>query len=312
MSFVLLSGSSNQALADAIAGELGVRLGRRELERFPDGELHVQLQESVRGQDVYLIQSTCPPVAEHLVELLLLADAARRAGAARLIAIIPYFGYARQDRRAGGREAIGARLAADLLAAVGFERVLGVDVHTGALEGFFSMPFEHLSAAGLLADAARPHVVDNTVVVAPDLGATKLAERYAAALGVPVAIVHKQRITGEEVSVRGITGDVRNRAPLIVDDMISTGGTIAAAATALLQAGCEPAMTVVASHALLVGPAVPRLSAIPVGRLIATDSVPPHLAASAALEVVSLAGLLADAIARLDADHSLEPLLHHE
>jgi ribose-phosphate pyrophosphokinase len=312
MSFVLLSGSSNQALAEAIAHELGVPLGRRELERFPDGELHVQLQESVRGQDVYLVQATSPSVAEHLVELLLLADAVRRAGAGRLTGIIPYFGYARQDRRARGREAVSARVVADLLGVVGFGRVLSVDVHTGALEGFFSIPFEHLSAAAQLADAARAHVVDNTVVVAPDLGAAKLAERYARALDLPVAIVHKQRLTGEEVAVRGITGDVRARAPLIVDDMISTGGTVAAAVAALLQAGCEPSITVVASHLLLVGPAVARLSAAPVRRLIGTDSVPPPAAAPVPLEVVSLARLLAEAITRLDRDRSLEPLLHHE
>jgi ribose-phosphate pyrophosphokinase len=239
-----------------------------------------------------------------------LADASRRAGAERLTAVMPYFGYARQDRRAHGREPVGARLVADVLRASGVDRVVGIDMHTSAVEGFFSIPLEHLSAVSLLAEAARPHVTANSVVVAPDLGATKLAERYAMILGLPVAIVHKTRLSGHEVSVRMITGEVRGLAPLIVDDMISTGGTITAAVEALLSAGCLPDVLVVASHALLVGPAVDRLGAVPARRLIATDSLPVARTSALTLEVVSLAPLLADAIDRLHTNRSLEDLLH--
>jgi ribose-phosphate pyrophosphokinase len=311
---LLFSGSANQPLTQGIARALHISPGERDIQRFPDGELRIELGESVRGQDVYLLQPTCAPVAENLLELLLLADAARRAGAAHLTAVIPYFGYARQDRRASGREPVSARVVADLLAVVGFDRVVGVDAHTGALEATFSntIPFEHLSAAPLLAEAARPHVAANSVVVAPDLGATKLAELYATALRLPVAIVHKARLTAEEVSVRAITGEVRHRAPLLVDDMISTGGTIAAAAAALLEAGCLPEITVVASHSLLVGQALERLSAnLSIQRLITTDSVPLPSTTPFTLHVVGLAGLLADAIDRLHTNRSLDPLLHH-
>jgi ribose-phosphate pyrophosphokinase len=311
---LLFSGSANQPLAESIARVLDISPGQRDIQRFPDGELRVALRESVRGQDVYLLQPTCAPVAENLLELLLMADAARRAGAGHLSAVIPYFGYARQDRRASGREPVSARLVADLLAVVGFDRVVGLDVHTGALEATFSnaIPFEHLSAAPLLAEAARAHLTANSVVVAPDLGATKLAELYATALHLPVAIVHKTRLTAEEVSVRAITGDVQHRAPLLVDDMISTGGTIAAAAAALLEAGCLPEITVVASHALLVGQALERLSAnLSIQRLITTDSVPLPSTAPFTLSVVVLAALLADAIDRLHTNRSLDALLHH-
>jgi ribose-phosphate pyrophosphokinase len=310
MSLVLFSGSANPSLSAAIASELRVPLGRRELERFPDGELHLELEDTARGMDVYLVQPTGPPVAENLLELLLCADASRRAGAQRVTAIIPYFGYARQDRRAHGREPVGARLVADVLCASGIDRVVGVDMHTNALEGFFSMALEHLSAVVLLAEAARLHVTANSVVVAPDLGATRLAERYATILGLPVAIVHKTRLSGHEVSVRAITGDVRGRAPLLVDDMISTGGTIAAAVDALLAAGCVPDVTVLASHALLVGSAVDRLAGVAARRLITTDSLSISRTSALTLEVVSLAPLLADAIDRLHTNRSLGDLLH--
>ena len=228
---MIFSGSGGLSLAGAVAGQLELQLGKRDLERFPDGECHVRVLESVRGQDVYFVVSTGPPVEANLVELLLLSDACRRAGAARLTAVIPYFGYARQDRRASGRESVGARLIADLLEAGGLDRVVTIDLHSPALEGFFSLPIEHLTAVPLLAEAlGHSGVGANGVVVAPDLGAARLADRYAKLLELPVAIVHKTRISGREVAVHGVSGDVEGRQPLIVDDMISTGGTIEAAA----------------------------------------------------------------------------------
>ncbi len=311
MNLTVFSGPANLPLAESVAAKLGVRLGHCVVHRFPDGELHVEIQESVRGHDVYLIQPTSPPAEARLLELLLLADSCRRAGASHLTAVVPYFGYARQDRRASGREPVAARLIADLIAAGGLGRVVAVDLHTAALEGFFSIPLEHLSAVPLLAESVRPFVPDNAVIVAPDLGAVKLAERYARLLHQPIAIVHKIRITGEKVSVQGIVGDVQGRAPLIVDDMISTGGTIEAAVKALLQARCAPEITVVASHALLVGPAIERLRDPTVRRLIMTDSVAVLPEMPLPLQIAGLGPLLADAIERLHNNQSLSNLVAH-
>jgi ribose-phosphate pyrophosphokinase len=310
MEQTLLAGSANVRLAETIAAKLGTSQGALNVDRFPDGELHVEIKQSVRGHDVYLIQPTSPPVERHLLELLLLADAAHRAGAARLTAVIPYLGYARQDRRASGREAVGARLVAELLAAGGLvQRVVVVDVHSPAVEGFFGIPLEHVSAVPLLVESVRNHVTENSVIVAPDLGAAKLAERYARPLGLPVAIVHKRRLSGSEVSVRSVTGDVRGHTPIIVDDMISTGGTVEAAIEVLLSGGCEPELTVVASHGLLVGPAVKRLKVGPLKRIVITDSVRTPEGLELPLEVVSLAPLLARAVDCLHNDRSLGDLL---
>ena len=312
MEQTLFTGSANPHLAETLAAKLGTGLGALGINRFPDGELHVEIQETVRGHDVYLIQPTSPPVERHLLELLMLADAAHRAGAARLTAVIPYLGYARQDRRALGREAVGGRLIADLLAAGGLlQRIVAVDVHSPAIEGFFGVPLEHLSAVPLLVESIRSHVTDDSVIVAPDLGAAKLAERYAKPLGLPTAVVHKTRLSGSEVSVRRLTGEVRGRTPIIVDDMISTGGTIEAAVSALLSERCEPDITVVASHGLFVGPSAERLITTPVRRLIVTDSVATPVLPEFPLEVVGLATLLAQAVDRLHNDRSLSDLLTH-
>src|SRR5918997_135959 len=190
----IFAGSANVPLAEAVAAELDVRPGSRELQVFPDGELHVEIQESVRGEDVYIVQPTSPPAEKHLLELLLLADAAHRAGAARLTAGIPDFGYARQDRRASGREAVGARLVAGLLESGGlFERVVTVDLHTAAIEGFFGIPLEHLSAMPMLVESIRPHAGADGVVVAPDMGAAELAGRDPPFLALPVAALPKAR-----------------------------------------------------------------------------------------------------------------------
>lgn len=309
---VIFVGSANLTLAAAIAERLGLTLGTRALARFPDGELHIEVQESVRGRNVYLIQPTGPPVHEHLFDLFMLADACRRAGSARLIAVIPYFGYARQDRRATGRDPVGARLVADLLSACGIERVVAVDLHSGALEGFFPFPLEHLSAIPLLAEAAAASgVAAESVIVAPDLGAVKLAERYARLLRMPIAIVNKTRISGEEVETRGIVGEVRGRPILIVDDMISTGGTIAAAVKAAMAAGAGPDVTVVASHGLFAGFAAKRLGDLGVKRFIVSDSLARNLDLPLPIQVVSIAPLLGEAIRRLHADKSLDDLITH-
>jgi ribose-phosphate pyrophosphokinase len=305
----LLAGTAHPALARAVASELGVPLAEREAGRFPDGEMHVEIRTSVRGHDVYLVQPTSPPAEEFLLQLLLLADACRRAGAARLTAVMPYVAYARQDRRGTGREPVGARLLADLLATGGFHRVVAVDLHSPALEGVFTLALEHLTAVPLLARAITAPG-PNAVVVAPDLGATKLAERYARQLDLPVALVHKRRLTGERVTVRGVTGEVRGRVPLVVDDMITTGGTIEAAVGAVLEAGSADEVVVAATHGLFVGEAVRRLAALPLSEVLVTDSVAGE---TGALRVrrVTLAPLLAEAIRRLHDDRSLADLLVH-
>ena len=299
MHLTVFSGTANRALGEALARALGHPLGQCRLERFPDGELHVELQEDIRGRAVCLVQPTAPPVGENLLELLLMADACWRAGASRLMAVLPYFGYARQDRRATSGEALGGRLVADLLERGHFERVVAVNLHTASLEGCFSMPLEHLNAGPLLAEAVRPHAGAGSVVVSPDLGAVKLAERYARQLGLPLAIVHKSRVSGSEVNVQGLVGEVKGLKPIIVDDLISTAGTIEATAETVLKAGCAEEITVVATHALLVGPAVQRLSGVPIRRLLSTDSIVPPRALPFHHEVVSLAPLLAEAIRRV-------------
>jgi ribose-phosphate pyrophosphokinase len=309
---VIFSGSGGLSLAGAVAGQLELQLGKRDLERFPDGECHVRLLESVRGRDVYFVVSTGPPVEANLVELLLLTDACRRAGAARLTAVSPYFGYARQDRRASGRESVGARLMADLLKAGGLDRVVAIDLHSPALEGFFSLPLEHLTAVPLLAEALRHSGVGASgVVVAPDLGAARLADRYALLLDLPVAIVHKTRVSGREVSVHGVSGNVEGRQPLIVDDMISTGATIEAASRALAAAGSLPVADIAATHGLFVAGAEERLAAVGARRVIVTDTVaqPPGLRLP--LEVVSVAPILARAVQHLHENRSLADLVAH-
>jgi ribose-phosphate pyrophosphokinase len=298
MQMMIFSGRANPGLAEAIASELKVGLGRCTLENFPDDEIRIEISEDVRGQDVYLVQSTSPPVAEHLLELLLLADACRRAGAARITGIVPYFGYARQDRRTKGTEPVGGRLAADLLASR-LDRIIAVDLHNPAIEGFFSLPLEHLSAVPLLAEALRPTLSGREIVVAPDLGAAKLAQRYADLLDLPVAYVHKERLGGNTVEVRGIVGKVAGRAPVVVDDMISTGGTMVAAIHTLLDQNCLPRISVVATHGLLTGRAVENLAALPVKKVLVTDSVrhpPGHLRL---IESAGLAPLLADTVRQM-------------
>jgi ribose-phosphate pyrophosphokinase len=278
-----------------------------ECRRFPDGEILIELGESVRGCDVFLLQSTSPPVEQHLMELLLLADACRRAGAGRLTAVIPYFGYARQDRRTG-RRSLGARVAADAIGTAGFDRLMLIDAHTPAIEGFFAVPIDHLTAVPLLAGAAAASMPDNAVVVAPDLGAVKMARAYARVLHAPLAFVHKSRLNGQQVEAHEIIGEVRNRAPIIVDDMLSTGGTIKAAAAALRDAGAVEPMAVAVTHALLVGGAHALLRTLSLSRLTVGDTVAVEPSSEPPLDIVSVAPLIASAIRRNHSGQSLADL----
>jgi ribose-phosphate pyrophosphokinase len=299
MGLQLVGGTGNPALVTAIARVLCVDAAERLLERFPDGEVHVALRGSQRGAQVFIVQPTGPPVDEHLVELVMLADACKRAGASRVIGVVPYFGYARQDRRNSQGDAIGAKAIARVIEAAGIEQLVVVDPHSPALETMFDIPVETLSAVSMLAGALRPFVGEGAVVVAPDLGAVKLAERYAAVLDLPVAIVRKTRLSGEHVRAVDVIGEVRDRQALIVDDMITTAGTVEAAVQAVLDRGARPDVIVAATHGLFVGPAATRLARLPLHHLIVSDTVPAPLDLHVPLAVVGIHDLLANAIAAM-------------
>lgn len=297
---VLIASSTAGPLAARLAEALGVVLAPVQDEVFPDGERKVGVGQSVRNEDVFILSPTGAPVGESLLELRLIADACWHGGAARLVGVIPYFGYARQDRRGCEGEALGMRVAADLLAGAGFTRLVLVDLHTPASEGCFSCPVDHLGAVQLLAAALRPGLPEPAVVVAPDLGAAKLAGRFASLLGLPTALVQKTRLSGQEVTTGEVLGNVEGRVPLIVDDMISTGATIEGALRALVARGCRSGALVVATHGLLVAGAGARLAAAGVARILVTDSLPGGQASgSVPVERISLAPLLAERIRQL-------------
>ena len=308
MDLVVVAGSGNPTLAAAIGSRLEVDVADATIERFPDGESHVVVRRAVRGDDVYIVQPTGPPVDEHLVELLLLADACRRGGAGRITLVIPYFGYARQDRRRAAGEPVATRVVADLIGAVRADRVLTVDPHTVGLEASFGITLEAVSAVPLLASRLAPLLPPDAVVVAPDLGAVKLAERYAAVLDCSTAVVRKHRLSGTSVRVEEVVGEVGDRTPVVVDDMITTGATICAAAEAVRSLGALPSLLVVATHGVFVGPAVQRLRDLPVEHLLVTDSLSVDANVALPIDVVSVDRLLADSIARLHDDQPLADL----
>jgi ribose-phosphate pyrophosphokinase len=308
MTLRIVAGSADRTLVTAVASAVHAEQVAGRIERFPDGELRPAVGH-VRGDDVYVVCSTGPPVSESLVELLLLLDACRRAGSERVTAVVPYFGYARQDRRARSGEAVGARLVADVVTAAGAQRLVVVDPHTVALEAMFGIAVEMLTAVPVLAAAIGPLIGKDAVVVAPDLGAVKLAERYSSRLQLPVAVVRKARVSGSTVHAEELVGDVAGRPAVIVDDMISTGGTIEAAVRVLVAHGAAPDVIVAASHGLLVGPAAERLGRLPLRRVVVTDTVAPREGLDLPVEVRSVAGLLADAIGCLHRNEPLDELL---
>lgn len=307
---MLFAGSASRALANAVASEFGHPFAVSTIERFPDGEVLVCLDEPVCRRQVILLAATAPPVNDHLVELLALADACRRADAARIVAFMPYFGYARSDRRDGRRTPIMASLVAELTERAGIDHVVAVDVHTPAVEGFFRIAVDNLTAVPVLAAALQKRVSADTVIVAPDLGALRLANRYATQLGLPVAVCHKRRLGGAEVSIGRITGDVVGRPCVIIDDMISTGGTIAESVRALNEAGARRQYIVAATHAVLVPGALEKITDAGVVELFVTDSIEPRGDGDTrrAPTVVSIAPLLANAIGRLIEGGSLRDL----
>ncbi len=299
----IVSGSANPRLAGAVANHLGVEFDGCTLDRYPDGELRPTV-ENVCGADVYVVQPTAPPVNEHIIELLLLLDACRRARAARVTAVVPYFGYARQDRRTAAGQAIGSTVVADAIAAAGADRLVVVDPHTPGLEAQCRIPVETLTAVPTLSHQLAAELPDAAVVVAPDLGAVKLAEQYAAVLHGSVAVVRKQRESGATVSALDIAGEVHGRPAVIIDDMITTGATIEAAVGLLRLRGAAPDIVVAATHGLLVHAAASCLRDLGLRRVLVTDTVAPR-DAGAVIQVCSIAPTLAEAIACLHNDTPL-------
>jgi ribose-phosphate pyrophosphokinase len=305
--FLLFSGTANAALAAAVAAELGVRLGACSINRFPDGESSVQIHELVRDRDVFLVQPTAPPVNDHLVELLAFADACRRSAAARITAVVPYFGYARADKRHGQREPITASLVARLMQASGVDHIVTVDLHAEQIEGFFHIPVDSLTAVPTLSRALCDRLPEGLVVVSPDTGRVAMATEYAHRLGSTVAVLHKRRTSGTETVVTHVVGEVRDRPCLIIDDMVSTGGTIARAVEALRAAGARGEMIVAASHGLFVGEAWAKLSHEAIREVWVTDSVRVDRSWPR-VRVVPIAPLIVEAIRRLHAGESLGDL----
>ena len=306
--FTLFAGSGNPALAAAVASALGVTLGARVVERFPDGETFVRLEEAVRGHHVFLLQPTGPPVNDNLVELLSFVDACRRSAAANVIAVVPYFGYARQDKRHGHREPVTASMVSLLLEKVGTNHVMTLDLHAAQIEGFFHIPVDSLTAVAALCDAVRPVLPKDLIVVSPDEGRVKMAGQYAQRLNSSVAVLHKRRETATKTRVTHVVGDVRGKACLIIDDMISTGGTIAEAVDALLGAGARPEIVVAATHGPLLESAREKLSHESIEAVFVTDTIAPVVHDWPKLQVVTVAPLIAAGIKRILSDESLGPL----
>ena len=305
--FRVITGTANPALAEQIATSLGVELCKSTVTRFADGEVFVRLDENVRGADVFIVQPTNPP-AENVMELLLLIDAARRASAARITCVMPYYGYARQDRKDQPRVAIGAKLLANMLETAGADRVLGIDFHQHQLQGFFDIPVDHLYARPVLVNHYRKKKLPDLVVVAPDVGAAKMARGFAKQLDAGFAIIDKRRPKANVAEVLNVIGDVDGHSCLIVDDMIDTAGTVSEASRALIKLGARE-VYVCATHALLSGPARQRLSDAPIVEVTVTDTI--NIAPERrfdSLHVLSVGELLAKAIRFTHSEQSVSSL----
>ena len=305
--FKILSGTSNQPLVEEIARSLGTDICKATCSRFADGEIFVRIDENIRGADVFVVQSTNPP-AENMLEMLLLIDAARRASAARVTCVLPYSGYARQDRKDQPRVAIGAKLIANMIEKAGADRVLGLDFHAHQLQGFFDVPVDHLYAAPVFTNYFRRKGLKDLCVVAPDVGSAKMARGFAKRLDATFAIIDKRRPKANVAEVVNVVGDVDGRDCLIPDDMIDTAGTVTEAARALKKLGAKD-IYVCATHALFSGPAVERLTDAPITEVVVTDSInlPPERQ-FASLKVLSVGELLAKAIRFTHADQSVSVL----
>lgn len=304
----LFAGNSNKALAEAIAKELKIPLSDVEVGHFSDGETSVHLSETVRGRDVFIIQSTCSPVNENLMELLIMIDAARRASAGRITAVIPYFGYARQDRKARSRDPITAKLVADIITSAGADRVLTMDLHAAQIQGFFDIPVDHLLGGPILYKYFKKYVDDDFMIVSPDVGSVSRARNVATKLNCPMAIVDKRRPKANQIEVMNVIGDVSGKRCLIVDDMIDTAGTICQGAEALFKNGAKE-IYACCSHAVLSGPAIDRICDSHISKLVVLDTIPlPEEKKIDKISVLSVAKLFATAIENIYLDKKMSEI----
>jgi ribose-phosphate pyrophosphokinase len=305
----LFSGNSNKKLAEEIAHFLSIPVGDATVSQFSDGEILVQINENVRGSDVFVIQSTCTPVNENIMELLLMIDALKRASAGRITAVVPYYGYARQDRKVQPRVPISSRLVADLITAVGVNRVLTVDLHAGQIQGFFDIPVDHLYAIPVISEYVKKKYLNDVVVVSPDAGGVERARAFAKRLNASLAIIDKRRESANESEVMNVIGVVKNRDAILFDDMVDTAGTIVKAVTAIKEKGAK---TVVAActHAVLSGSAVDKLNSCELKEMIVTNTIPMDEKQKKCkkLTVLSVAPLLGEAIKRIHEESSVSSL----
>ena len=308
----VFSGSSNPALAGDVCNYLGIPLGGAKIDRFPDGEKVIRVEDDVRGRDCFVVQSTCEPVDEHLVELLIYLDCLRRASASRITAVIPYFGYARQDRKDEGRVPITAKLVANLITTAGADRVLAIDLHAHQLQGFFDIPVDHLTGELVLSKYFRDMKIRNLTVVSPDVGNMKIASGYATHLGGELAIVHKRRVSGSKVKAQEIIGEVEGRNILMCDDIIATAGTICSAAALLKERGAEK-IYIGATHGVLASQALERLAQAPIDEVAVTDTIPLSEQTKKLLgvKVLSVAAMLGEAIKRIHRNESVSNLFNN-
>ena len=305
----IFTGNSNPALAKEIVRYLKMPLGKVQVGAFSEGEISVKIDENIRGKDVFIVQSTSPPPNKNLMELLILIDAARRASAKRITAVLPYFGYARQDRKDQPRVPITAKLVANLLTTAGADRVLTVDLHAGQIQGFFDIPLDHLFAITTFVDYFAKLKLKNITVVSPDVGGIKMARAYAKRLNASLAIVDKRRVSGEDIEVMNILGEeeIKGKNAVIIDDLVATAGSLVEAASALKKKGAKEIYAAI-THPVLSGPAKKRIADSPIKTLFVTNSIPLNGKGNKKIKVLSIAPLLAEAIKRIHNEESVSSL----
>jgi ribose-phosphate pyrophosphokinase len=303
----IFSGTSNLPLARALAASIGVELGKCTVDAFPDGETFVKIDENVRGEDIFVVQSTSPPTNHHLMELFIMMDAFRRASASRITAVLPFYGYARQDRKDQPRVPITAKLVANLLVAAGANRILTMDLHAQQIQGFFDIPVDHLYAAPVMYEYLKKKAIPDLVVVSPDVGGIKMAHAYSQFLEAPLAIVAKRRKSATEIEAMTVIGEIRGRNVLMVDDLTETAGTVTAAARLLKKKGAKKIIACV-SHAILNDLGVERLRKSTIDELITTDTVSRSAIEGVKVTTLSVAGLLGEAIKRINSNSSVTSL----